>query len=293
MKKHVGPALVILIIFSFGFLGWAKKTRPQSSPIPYKDVRIKQFPLAIACYTYREFSFFETVEKAKELGIQYLGPYEGQALSRDLPEVSFDPNLTDSQIELTKKKLSDAGLILVSYGVAEIGTTETSMRKVFDFAKKLGIPTILAEPKDDDFTLLERLVKEYNIRIAIHNHAAPSKYALPQTILDHVKGRDERIGSCADTGHWMRSNINPLDALRLLKSRIIDVHLKDRNGYGTENVQDVSPGLGKANIHDILAELTLQNYGGYIGFEYENEDESHNPSPALKKAIEYIKSITF
>jgi sugar phosphate isomerase/epimerase len=215
MNKHVGPPVVILVIFSLAFMGCAKQAQTQSSPVPYQDVRIKKFPLAIACYTYRKFSFFETIEKAQELGIQYLEPYEGQALSREHPEVSFNPDLTDSQIELTKTKLSAARLTLVSYGVAEIGTTEASMRKVFDFAKKLRIPTIIAEPEDDDFTLLERLVKEYNIRIAIHNHASPSKYALPQSILEHVKGRDERIGSCADTGHWMRSKINPVEALRL------------------------------------------------------------------------------
>lgn len=305
MKKKI--CLLIIGLAFVIFMSWANepgKIYKENDSIPssmkgyvecsdYQDVRIKKFPIAMQCWTFRKFSFFDTLQKTKELGIEYLQPYPGQMLSKDIPDVRFGHNLTDEQIKLVREKLKESGLKLVSYGVVDIGKTEESMRKVFDFAKKMRIRTIVTEPKDDDFSILERLVKEYNINIAIHNHPEPSKYARPEKVLANVKDRDEHIGACADTGHWMRGGLNPTQALRLLKGRIRDVHLKDRNEFGTSGADDVPFGQGKANIYEILAELTLQNYDGYLTIEYENEEEVWNPSPSIRKGIDYIKSITY
>ncbi len=259
----------------------------------YEEVRIKKFPISMQCWTFRKFTFFETLKKVKELGINYLQPYPGQLLSRDVPDVKFDHNLSDALIKKVKSKLKEHAISLVSYGVVGFDNNEESIRKVFDFAKKMGIRTIVTEPEFDDFTLIEQMVQEYNINIAIHNHPEPSKYAHPETVLDRVKGLDARVGSCADTGHWMRAGLKPVEALRLLEGRILDVHLKDRNEFGTEGASDVPFGQGMANIQNILAELTLQNFHGYLAVEHENPDEVDNPSPSIKKGIEYIKSITY
>jgi len=267
--------------------------KEQAGSTKYKDVRIKKFPIAVQCWTFRKFSFFETLKKVKDLGIQYLQPYPGQVLGEDMPKARFDHNLDDEQIRLVKSRLRENSIRLVSYGVVNFENNEESMRKVFDFAKKMRIRTIVTEPRFDDYSLIERLVKDYNINIAIHNHPEPSKYARPETVLEHVKGLDERIGSCADTGHWMRTGVNPVNALRLLKGRILDVHLKDLNEFGTKSAYDVPFGQGKADIHDILAELTLQNYHGYLSIEHERREDIDNPSPAIRKGIEYIKSITY
>jgi len=304
MKKNICLflAFVFFVSVSYGIKLQEKSTekediwadiKEQVASTNYKDVRIKKFPIAIQCWTFRKFSFFEMLEKVKELGVRYLQPYPGQKLSSDGPVVRFDHNLSDDQIKQIKRRLKEYGIRLVSYGVVGFENNEKSMRKVFDFARKMGIRTIVTEPKYDDFSIIERMVKEYNISIAIHNHPKPSKYAHPETVLEHVNGLDERIGSCADTGHWMRGNLNPVEALRLLKGRIIDVHLKDRNKFGTKDAFDVPFGQGKANIHDILAELTLQNFHGFLSIEHENPDDVDNPSPPVKQGIEYIKSITY
>jgi sugar phosphate isomerase/epimerase len=258
------------------------------------QVRIKKFPLAMQCWTYRRYTFFETVEKTKALGIKYLQAYPGQPLSADEKGVVFDHLMTDSQIERVRQKLSAAGMEVVGYGVADIGRTEKEMRHAFEFARKMGIQVIVTEPQDADFAILDKLVKEYDIRIAVHNHPEPSKYAKPQTVLDHVKGLDDRIGACADPGHWMRGGIRPLEALRLLRGRIIDVHLKDRSDFGTApGVDDVAVGDGKANLREILAELTLQDYAGWLTFEYENEKEVLTPEPAVRRGLENIKKLTY
>ncbi len=259
----------------------------------YEEVRIKKIPIALQCWTFRKFSFYETLEKAGELGIHYLQPYPGQVLSKENPDLKFDHNLGDDILQEVRGKLEESGLSLVSYGVVGFENSEESMRKVFDFARKMGIRTIITEPQFDDFSLIEQMVKEYSIAIAIHNHPQPSKYYHPETVLRYVEGKDGRIGACADNGHWMRAGIKPVEGLRLLEGRIRDVHLKDRNQFGTEGAYDVPFGQGAASIHAILAELTLQDYRGYLAIEHENPDDADNPSAPVKKGIEYIQSITY
>ncbi len=305
MKRFAAFALAALATASLAPAGEARGQQASVAPIPrdivnqvknerYQDVRIKPFPFAVQCWTYRKYGFFETVDKVKALGVKYLQAFPGQALGNGDPQAAFDHNMSEAAMKAAKDKVREAGLALVAYGVVDIGTTEASMRKVFDFARKMGIPTVVCEPKDDDFTLLEKLVKEYDLRIAIHNHPLPSKYALPQTAFDHLKGRDARIGVCADTGHWMRCGLNPLECLRLLQGRVVDLHLKDRTDFGTgPAAEDIAWGSGKAGVRNILAEMTLQDFDGYLTMEYENEKEVAAPEPAIRKSLEFVKQATY
>ncbi len=306
MKKNVlmGILLAALILI-FHPLVSAQAAGPQIRHISpelqkavaetdYQSVRIKKFPIASEAWTFRAFTFADMLTKLKELGVTGLEAFTGQALSAEFPGVQFNVGMTHEQIAKVKEWLRAAGVTLYGIGVVDIGTTEESMRKVFDFARTMGIRTVVCEPADDDFTLLEKLVKEYDIRIAIHNHPAPAKYNLPETVFRHVDGKDPRIGSCADIGHWMRGLNDPREALKLLTGRILDVHLKDRSDYGTAKGTDDTPwGAGKGNIRDVLAELTLQDYDGYLAMEYENESQVKDPVPAFRKSIEFVKSITY
>ena len=307
MNKKSYVMILSLVVF-FGMLaaGLAQPqaAAPQIRHIPsepqkyvaaanFNDVRIKKFPFASEAWTFRRFTFAETLIKLKELGVGAVEAYPGQALSAEFPGAKFDQNMTADQAAKVKEWLKAAGVALYGFGVVDIGRTEESMRKVFDFARKMGIRTVVCEPADDDFTLLEKLVKEYGIMIAIHNHPAPAKYNLPETVFSHVDGKDPRIGSCADSGHWMRGMNDPREAFKLLEGRILDVHLKDRSDYGTaKGVDDVPWGAGKGHVRDLLAELTLQDYEGYLTMEYENEAEVGDPMPAFRKSIEFVKSVT-
>jgi sugar phosphate isomerase/epimerase len=291
---------VMIVVFSAQVLSqeYGSKTAASGKETPeigakYKSVRIKKFPFAVQCWTFREFSFFEALQKIKDLGIQHVQAYGGQILEKDNPGVKFNHNLPDDQIDRVKAKLEEMGLKVVSYGVVSFDNNEEAMKKIFGFAKKMGIQTIATEPDYDDFSLIEKMAKEHRINIAIHNHPIPSKYARPETVIYRVDGLDARIGACADTGHWMRSGVNPLEALRALMGRIKDVHLKDLNEFGNKKAYDVPFGQGKANIHDILAELTLQDYTGYLTIEYEREEEKKNPSPSIQKGLDYVQNITY
>jgi sugar phosphate isomerase/epimerase len=306
MKKILIVAVLTALSLSPLLASAAQKAAaPPVKPIPaevvqavkstdYASVRIKEFPISMECWTFRAFTFFDTLLKVKELGIKYLQAYPGQPLGGPFPKSAvFDETMSEDQMKAVQAALEADGIKVVAYGVCDIGTTEASMRKIFDFARKMGIQTVVCEPQDDDFTLLEKLIDEYNLGIAIHNHPLPAKYAHPMTVLEHVQNRSERIGSCADTGHWMRLGLNPLECLRLLDGRIRDLHLKDRSGFGTKKVDDVPWGAGKAGIRDILAELTLQDYNGFLTIEYENEKEVKDPIPAIKKSIDYVRSVTY
>ena len=289
-KKAIVVCAVLIACALINTTGVAAQSSQQPS---YDTVRIHEFPVSMQCWTFHKFTFFEAVDRTKELGIRYLEAYPGQPLSKENPDITLSFTMTDEQIALVKKKLQESGITLVSFGVVNFDNNEKAMRQAFDFAKKMGIRTICTEPEYDDYSLIDKMVKEYNIKIAIHNHPLPSKYALPQTALEHIKGLDERIGVCADTGHWMRSGVNPLEALRMLSGRITNVHLKDLNEFGNKDAYDVPFGSGVANVHDILAELTLQNYRGYLSIEHENQKELDNPSPSIRKGLDYIKSITY
>ncbi|MBC8184905.1 DUF1080 domain-containing protein [candidate division KSB1 bacterium] len=297
MKTKIVLIFVLMIVVSISLTTAQANenltTEKKETVVNYADVRIKQFPISIQCWTFRKFTFFEALKKIKALDVKYVQAYPGQQLSKDIPDVKFDHKLPDDKIKLVKKKLHELGLEIVSYGVVGFENVEENMKPVFEFAKKLGIKTIVTEPKYNDYSLIEKMVKKSNIQIAIHNHPKPSKYALPETVKRRIKNLDKRIGVCADTGHWLRSEECPIAALKLLNGRILDVHLKDLDQFGVREAQDVPFGLGKANIHDILAELTLQNFSGYLAVEHENKNEIDNPSPSIKKGIEYIKSITY
>ena len=290
------PLLAMMIVCMLSV--YAQTDSGNSAPgCGYKDVRIKDFPIAMQCYTFRKFTFEETLGKVKELGIKYLEAYPDQLLSKEIPGVKFDHHMTEEQIARAKKKLDENGIQLVSYGVVSFENTEPSMRKVFDFAKKMGIRIINCEPAFDDWTLLEKMVREYDVKLSIHNHpsymTSMNRYWNPAVVLEHVKGLDPRIGSGADTGHWMRSNVDPVKALRMLRGRVIHCHLKDLDKFNDKDAKDVPFGSGKANIHDILAELTLRDYDGYLTVEHENKAEEMNPSPSIQKGLEYIESITY
>jgi len=304
MKKRMILTAAFVLIVTFVFTGYilsqeygkkAAETEKEKVALSsrYANVRIKKFPFAVQCWTFRKFSFFEALQKTKDLGIEFVQAFSGQILEKNNEKVKFDHNMPDDQIDRVKKKLEELGITLVSYGVVNFGNKEDEMQNIFEFAKKMGIQTIVTEPGYDDYSLIEKFAKEYRINIAIHNHPIPSKYARPETVIYRIDGLDPRIGAGADTGHWMRSGVNPLEALRTLKGRIQDVHLKDLNAFGTKDAFDVPFGEGKANVHDVLAELTLQDYAGFLTIEYEREEEAENPSPSIQKGLEYIKSITY
>jgi sugar phosphate isomerase/epimerase len=167
--------------------------------------------------------------------------------------------------------------------VVQISKEEAEARKVFEFAKTMGLRAVTTESVDAIDTI-EKLVKEYDIMVGFHDHPKRAKnpnYRMwdPAYVLSVVKDRDPRIGSCADTGHWVRSGLKPVDCLRILKGRIISSHLKDLNEMGPD-AHDVPYGTGVSDIPGILQELRNQHFTGNLSIEYEYHWESSEPEVA-------------
>src|SRR5438552_777928 len=141
------------------------------SPTPKRDDSASEklgMKLSLQCWTFNKLTFFETVDKAKGLGIKYLEIYPGQKLKPD-SDVKVNKDMSDETVADIKKKLADAGgLKLVAYGVDGIATDEKAARKEFEWAKKMGIEVLVTETKPDE--MLDKLANEYKIRIALHNH---------------------------------------------------------------------------------------------------------------------------
>jgi len=279
-------ALAALLVALFALMVRA------AEPVP-DAYRTGGFALGCQAWCFNKYTAFEAIEKTAQTGGKVIEFFPGQRLSADRP-AGVGPDLSDDDIAALKAQLAKFDIRPVAFGVTGFGTNEAEDRKTFEFARKLGIGTITAEPEPAAMDLVEKLVKEYDIRVAIHNHPKrpndPNyRFWDPQYVLSLVKARDGRIGSCADTGHWVRSGIKTVDALKVLKGRILEVHLKDLNVFSPDG-HDVPFGTGISDIRGILDELRRQKFDGNLSIEYEYNWEGSVPD--IAQCVGYVRGLT-
>jgi sugar phosphate isomerase/epimerase len=258
-----------------------------SIPAKYK---ISGFPIGPQLYSFKELTTFEAIDKAVETGAKTVEFMTKQKLSPDRTNVIMGPDMSDDDIAYLKAKLKKSGLLAVSYGVVNL-RSEEQWRKLFEFAKKLDLYSISTESVDQLDTI-EKLVKEYDIRVGIHNHGrrtndANYKVWDPKYVLSVVQNRDKRIGACADTGHWVTSYLDPLEGIRILKGRIISLHLKDKDIAGPQG-HCVPFGTGVGKDKEILDELKAQGFKGFISIEYEWNWGKNVPD--VKQCIDFVRA---
>jgi sugar phosphate isomerase/epimerase len=256
------------------------------------EYRVGGFVLGCQAYTFHRFSAFEAIEKTAAAGGKAIEFYPGQALSPDDRKTKVDPNASDEAIEKLKARAKQSGLLIVNFGVVGIPKDEAGARRVFDFAKKLGVRAITIEPSADQMDLIEKLIKEYDIAAGIHCHpkrANKPDYKLwdPNYVFSLVRDRDRRFGVCADVGHWTRSNVDAVAGLKIFEGRVISVHLKDIVESGNPDAPDLPLGLGVTNVKGILRELRRQNFDGNISIEYERDWE--NTVPDIAQCVGYVR----
>jgi sugar phosphate isomerase/epimerase len=264
-----------------------------AEPIP--DA-FKQNGFAIGCqaYSFNRFSVFEAIEKTAEAGGKVIEFYPGQRLTPDEPKqgakVVLHLNAPEEVIAKVEAKLQQHGVKAVNYGVVG-GKDEAEWRKIFEFAKRLKLYAVTTED-DKKLDLIEPLVKEFDIRVGIHDHPRrpdnPNyKVWDPHYIVEITRDRDKRIGACADTGHWQTSGLDPLYCIKVLKGRVISSHLKDKTEFGGGQ-HDVPYGRGVGRMGLVLAELKKQGFEGNISVEYEyNWDHS---VPEIKECIDFVRN---
>jgi sugar phosphate isomerase/epimerase len=248
------------------------------------------FFIGCQAYTFNRFTVFEAIEKTAQAGGKVIEFYPGQKLSQDEPNVKWDHDASPETIQKVKDKLAAAKVTAVNYGVVTIPKDAAAARKIFDFARALGLYAITTESADALDTI-EKLVREYDIKVGFHNHPQQPDnpdYRMwdPSYVLSLVKDRDPRIGASADSGHWVRSGLNPVECLRILKGRIISSHLKDLD-QKSPSAHDVPFGTGVSDVPALLKELKAQHFAGNISIEYEYHWD--NSTPEVGQCIGFVR----
>jgi sugar phosphate isomerase/epimerase len=242
-----------------------------AEPIP-DNCKTGGFAIGCQAWTFNQFTVLEAIDKTAAAGGKVIEFFPGQRFSADKPGVTFDHNSPDDVINAVKDRLQKDGVRAVNYGVVGIPNDEAGARKIFEFAKKMGLYGVTTESVES-LDVIEKLVKEYDIHVGIHDHPRQllnPNYKVwdPKYVLSVVKNRDPRIGACADIGHWVRSGLNPVACLKILKGRVESMHMKDLNEKSLD-AHDVPFGTGVSDIPAVIKELKRQHFEGNISIEYE------------------------
>lgn len=246
-------------------------------------------PSEIACqaWTFKNFTFEETLVKLESLGIKSIEMYSGQKLFNEEALTSnFTMSVSTRQRVLHMLKAHK--IKLVSYGVITPKTKEEWVQ-LFTFAKSMGIKTIVSEPEQKDLAYIDGLCAQYKIKLAIHNHPDPTRYWNPDITLEALTARSAYMGVCADIGHWTRSGLDAVACLKKLEGRLIEIHYKDVNTTDKTGYCVVW-GTGKIDMAAIKKELDRQKFKGNIVIEYEYNWD--NSVPDIQKSIEAYLAVS-
>ena len=224
----------------------------------------------ITAYTFRHLALCEAAEQVAALGLRYIEGFTWQKLSAKKPNVVTNETMSADDRKETKARLADIGAQLVSC-YCQAMAQEAACRKLFDWAKEMGMEVLVAEPPPAAYDMVGKLLDEYQLTLAVHNHPKPSGYWNPDVFLKAVEGRSKRIAACCDTGHWARSGIKPVEALKKMEGRIGSLHLKDIAKFGDPGCPCVVFGTGEGDIAGIVKEVRRQGIKPLATIEHEVE----------------------
>jgi inosose dehydratase len=257
--------------------GWNGASAAQSAKDPYLGLK-----MGIQSYSLRGYKTPEALRHTKEFGLKYW-----EAFPLHLPLSTLPKKIAEY-----KALLDESGIRLMAYGVLDFNSNETDARGKFDFAKAMGMSALSANPRKDKqtFDLLDKLVAEYGIPIAIHNHGPRARYSKIKDVLEVVKDRHPKIGACVDTGHYLHSDENPVEALERLSDRLYGVHLKDVRTFtrdGRRRKVFTILGQGDLDIPGCLKVLKRIDYRNCLSLEY--EENPLNPLSDIAASLQAIR----
>jgi sugar phosphate isomerase/epimerase len=236
------------------------------------------FTLGMAGYTFREFSVEQTIEMMKKIGVNFLS----------LKDFHMPMNSTKQQIDSVIEKFRNAGITVYTVGVVYMKTRE-SVDQAFEYAKMAGVKMIVGAPDYELLPYVEKKVKEYDFKLAIHNHGPDNPlFPNPTDIWNHVKNLDMRMGICIDIGHTKRDGADPAADIIKYGKRIYDVHIKDVT-KSTKEGETVEIGRGIIDIPAVISALRKINYSGKCSLEYEKDMK--DPLAGIAESLGYFKGV--
>jgi sugar phosphate isomerase/epimerase len=237
--------------------------------------------LGLASYTFRNFTRAQLLGFMKQLNLVDLNCKD----TKD--HLPFDP---------AAEAAAMADYAANNIKVHAVGTVaftkddDDDIRAKFEYAKRAGVKVIVAgDPAVTTLARIERFVKEYDIRIAIHNHGPEDKlWPSPYTVLRAVEKMDPRIGCCIDIGHAARAGANLPQAVRDVGPRLFNMHAKDLTDFTSKESQ-VAVGEGIMPIRGLFESLVAINYQGFVDLEYEIHE--NDPMPGVIESFAFMRGV--
>lgn len=241
------------------------------------DVGLK---LGVASFSLRNFSRAQAIEMTKSLGTSYI----------NLKSVHLPYDSSPAEIAQARHEIEAAGLEIVGGGLITFDRdTDEGVRRYFDYARAAGMPVMVSTCKPAVLPRVERFVKQFDIKVAIHNHGPEDEnFPSPYDVLKAVKGMDPRIGLCMDIGHTVRTGTDPVRAVVDAGPRLLDMHAKDLRDLRVKESQCIV-GEGKIPIAGIFRQLEANGYSGYVNLEYEIDPQ--DPLPGMKQSFAYMRGV--
>ena len=248
---------------------------PVESPAePEPDRSFGNYEMGFQSYSLRHFVATEDfLAQAKRLNLPFVELWRGH-----LPQ-----DAGEDEIVRFRDRLQQAGITVNAFGVERFTDQHEQNEAIFRLARNLGVGVLSANPSKRAFGSLEKLVDQYDIRIAIHNHGPEDeRWRRPEWIMEAVDGLDPRIGACADLGHFIRAGVDPVAALEMLGSRVLGVHLKDFD----DQENDVVLGQGGLDVVKTFEAFQGLGFVGPISLEFEGDKE--DPVPAMHRCLDVV-----
>lgn len=259
-----------LAVTSWPTVSFGAVTKPASDPF-------SGLKLGMASYTLRKFTLDQAIAMTKQAGVKHIC----------LKDMHLPLSSTTAQRQEARKKIEDAGLLLMGCGVVYLKKNEGEVRRAFEYARDAGMPAIVSAPDLDALDLVEKAAKEFDIRVAIHNHGpGDQRYPSALDVLRMVKDRDSRLGICIDVGHTVRLGEDPVSVIEQCAARLYDFHIKDVT-EATRNGKPIEVGRGVIDIVAVLKTLLKVKFPHHLALEYEANENA--PMPGITESYGFIR----
>lgn len=239
----------------------------------------QNFKVGVASYTFRKLSVDDTIKAMKRLNLNYIS----------IKDFHLALNSTTAERKAVIQKFKDAGITPLSCGNITMQNDEKNIRNAFEYARDCGIPTIVCSPHPDSMPILDKMVKEFDIKLAIHNHGPEDKrFPSPYDAYKAVQNFDKRLGLCIDVGHTARAKVNPAESIIKCKDRLYDLHFKDINTTEA-NGRTIEGGRGVLDLVSIIRSLQKVKYSHLVSIEF--EEWENDPLPSVAETVGYAKGV--
>ena len=262
-----------------GVAGLAATIKPAAARIEQTPWGIK---LGLASYTFRKFDRTKAIEMIKAVKTPWLSVKQ---------DAHLQFKLTPEELRQGMQEFQAAGIKVMSAGNTDMtkAKTKDDLKPFFEWARIAGIPMLVIAPTHENMGLVESLVKEYDIKVALHNHGPEDKnFPTPQSVLEVVRKMDARCGLCMDIGHSARTGVDVVKSIAEAGSRLLDMHVKDLADTMKKDSQ-VDCGDGEMPFPAIFKQLKKMNYQGCVNLEYEINENA--PLPGVQRSFSYVRGV--